>query len=259
MKISYSSYSSFKECPLRFRYQQRVNEIKRSRGYNPWEDRPSYMDAEIGNRMHRILWESINGLQELAAPEEIWKELKKDKELMMGWKLKSDVESLEEYAVYEASLKNKGIIWHDEDEYVKKIEALLRGIEKVVDSYSFEGYHRERNREFKEDGIKVGGRIDLWKMGEIVEIKTGKDFDLEQLKFYSLIEREKIGYPPVVHLVLLLQGEVITYHWGDEELDALKEDVLSTARLMMEGFSEPRKGEHCRYCPFRKICEKGSF
>jgi CRISPR/Cas system-associated exonuclease Cas4 (RecB family) len=256
-KISFSTYQNFKECPRRYWYDVKVREL-----VGGWKG-PRNADAEIGHRIHNAFYERVKNPSAEFDPEKIWREIVGDSEVFHGSKGLADFSTLEDYAKYLESVHGKLLMWKNEEHYIQKISKLLDGVYRMAESTKFDGFESEKWISFAVDSVEFRGIIDLTRPGEIIDLKTGarSERDIEQMKFYFLLYYRKHRIIPKAHLIYLMEEESeenpYTLQFEEDELEALEKDVLEVVNAIREGVNEPRSGDHCGYCPYRNICDKG--
>ena len=258
MKISFSAYRSFKECPRKYWYDKKIREIAGNiRG-------PYYADAEIGNVMHSAFYERMRDSSALFDPEEIWNGVVGDREMFDG-RGTPEFSSLEEYAEYLRSMDGKLLLWSDEKKYLEKISKLIDGVYRLVGLLESDGFETEKWFSYNLNSIRLYGKLDLVRPGEIIDLKTGKrnPNDEEQMKFYSLLYYKKHNIVPRARLIYLMEpvseNNPEELKFEEKDLESLEKDVISVVNEIREGVDEAHKGDHCRYCPYRNICRQASF
>ncbi len=247
MRLSYSAYSTYKTCPLRFKLEREYP----LRG-------PEFADLLIGKYMHSYFYDSLGIFAERKEPQEIWDEIKQGKTLLDAREMPEEFEDLKEMMDYYRSLSHTLVLSFPEEWYVGKIERILNVIHKVSPEFQNGNYQKEVVLADRCCGVELFGIVDMLGDHEIVEIKTGRlseNYNM-QIKFYSLLFYLKRYVAPRATLLSLYDGESKNFKFSVKELEKLRMDAINATKRMKGGIFTPRIGEHCKYCPYHFFCEK---
>ncbi len=246
MKLSYSSYMRYKTCPLWFRLEREYP----LRG-------PMFAELLIGQRMHRYFYDILHFREFNMAPEEIWNEIKGNRRLMHRSDFCQEFEDFQEMQSYYASLKNTLVLSMDEEEYVRKIERIIEVASQNAHRFRGKRYRNEVWLQSRVGNGEIYGIIDLLSQDDVVELKTGRieGYDL-QLEFYSLLFYLKYYRVPRSTIFSLYTGEMKNVRFSSNWLEKLYNEIKENMKNMEKGVFTPRRGEWCRYCPYRSLCEE---
>lgn len=231
--VNYSRISTYKTCPLQFKYSYVLNIPKQ----------PSYILA-FGNSIHNTLrdFHTENIFNHNVSYERML-ELYKN-----NWDDSGYLDARHRKQRFASGEKLLKAYYDKEKDHDKNIIEI------------------EKNISFKLAGVKSSGRIDRidrldGNKVEIIDYKTGKlkeqkdvDKDL-QTSIYALAVRETLGYEPeVLTLYFVEEGQRVSSH---KTLEQIKEQVgkaEEVVEVMRSGDFTPTPGKHCEWCDYKNLC-----
>jgi putative RecB family exonuclease len=262
--LSYSSYRTYLECPLRWKYLYVERRPETPRGY-----------FTFGRVVHSVLEEVV---RPLVVPSARRKDGGESQTTLRDWadlgepgppsggRAPMGAEQL--LALYDRLWTNEGYSTRDEEERYRSLgrELLLRYRERLeLDPPS--PVSVEEHLETKWDGLAVHGyvdRIDRTPDGglEVVDYKTTRELSAEdaassdQLSVYQVLVEHNYR-APVERLTLLHLRSLTplrTPPRGPRTLEPLHQRMGEVADGIREEAYEPTPGPHCARCDFRSIC-----
>ena len=262
--LSYSSYRTYTECPLRWKYLYVERRPEEPRGY-----------FTFGRVVHSVL-------EELVRPYVVPSARRRDggesqttlqqwsdtKEGAVSEAPRPPLEPGALLAVYDRLWSGEGYTSKDEEERYRTLgrELLLRYRDRLAVEPPTP-VSVEEHLETSWDGLPVHGyvdRIDRTPDGglEVLDYKTTRDLSAEdaasseQLSLYQvLVERNYRA--PVQRLTLLHLRSLTplrTPPRGPRTLEPLHQRMGEVADGIREEAFEPTPGRHCARCDFRSIC-----
>jgi len=259
--LSYSSFRTYEECPLRWRFLYVEKLPEAPRGY-----------FTFGRVIHSVLEELVGPLVVPSAR----RAGENDRQRTLDeWHRHTGPPSPERWMTADELLQLYDRAWSSEGYTSPEEESRYRalGRELLLRYYEFLVRERpvpvavEEHLEARWDGIPVHGyvdRIDRTPSGglEIVDYKTSRDLsnedarDSDQLSLYQVLVESNYAEP--VHGLTLYHLRSLTpLHTAPREPAALAglHDRLGTVLdgIRAEAF-EPTPGRHCNRCDFRDRC-----
>ncbi|HYA10616.1 MAG TPA: PD-(D/E)XK nuclease family protein [Thermoplasmata archaeon] len=262
--LSYSSYRTYLECPLRWKYLYVERRPELPRGY-----------FTFGRVVHAVLEELV---RPLVVPSARRRDGGESQTTLQDWSEPSgpEVRSArrppvgpeELLALYDRLWTNEGYATPDEEERYRSLgrDLLLRYRDRL-ELEPPSPVAVEEHLETTWDGIPIHGyvdRIDRTPEGglEVVDYKTTRELSAEdaasseQLSVYQvLVER---NYRAPVHRLTLLHLRSLTPlrtpARGPRTLDPLHQRMGEVVDGIREEAFEPTPGRHCTRCDFRSIC-----
>jgi putative RecB family exonuclease len=262
--LSYSSYRTYLECPLRWKFLYVERRPEEPHGY-----------FTFGRVVHSVLEELV---RPLVVPTARRHEGGESQTTLQDWSEPGDggvpsaprapVGPEELLALYDRLWTSEGYSSHDEEERYRSLgrELLLRYRDRLeLDPPAPVAV--EEHLETSWDGLPIHGyvdRIDRTPEGglEVVDYKTTRDLSAEdaasseQLSLYQvLVERNYRA--PVQRLTLLHLRSLTplrTPARGARVLEPLHQRMGEVADGIREEAYEPTPGRHCSRCDFRSIC-----
>ena len=247
-KFSYTSYSTYETCPLRyaFNYLYRI----------PPPDRPVAAFA-FGSTAH-------------AAFEAFTKERREREARGEAPPTRDDLERLFRDRWVPTGFGDRTT----EEAYQRRVNTLLENFWTGEVSSLGEAIHEELEFNLVIEDPAGGApvvvygsidRIDRLPSGlvEVIDYKTGrissqKDVDESlQLSIYALACRDALGLgtPERVTLYFTESATRMSTTRTDEQLDAARADILArTARIRSGDFAATPSADACRYCDFARLC-----
>ncbi len=218
---------------------------------------PKTADAEIGKLMHEVFYRMLQNPSMALDAEGLWKNIKKNNHLIDARSLRDDFESVNEMQHYYLSLKDSLLLWSSEEDYVKRINTMLKNSRNLIEEINAEDYKTEQWLYSRLEDFLIFGRFDMISEYEIIDLKTGKvnDSDRNQVLFYSIIFYLSKGIIPTAKLFYLQPGKIKTFRFTHSEIWDMRKDISQTANKIIKHEFEANPGEHCRFCPFRAVCE----
>ncbi len=245
MKLSYSSYSIYRTCPLRYRLEREYP----LRG-------PEFAELRIGKYMHDYFYRVLEFEDVENDAERIWEEMKCNRRILHHDELVQEFEDFEDMQSYYSSLNDALILGMSEEGYIKKIERIITTIPRMASRFRGRKYRKEAYLHNEMDGVRLFGFVDLLGEDDIVELKTGRIDGYElQLKFYSLLFYLRKYMVPRSVIVSLYTGEIQEMKFTVKSLEDLYSEIMKEVERLRRGIFTPRRGEWCRYCPYRSLCE----
>jgi CRISPR/Cas system-associated exonuclease Cas4 (RecB family) len=262
--LSYSSYRTYLECPLRWKYLYVERRPETPRGY-----------FTFGRVIHSVLEEVV---RPLVLPSARRREGGESQTTLRDWSDQGDAplaaggrppmgaEDL--LALYDHLWTNEGYASRDEEERYRSLgrELLLRYRDRL-ELEPPSPVAVEEHLEARWDGLPVHGyvdRIDRTPDGglEVVDYKTSRELSAEdavssdQLSVYQvLVERNYRA--PVERLTLLHLRSLTplrTPPRGPRALEPLHQRMGEVADGIREEAFEPTPGAPCARCDFRAVC-----
>lgn len=144
----------------------------------------------------------------------------------------------------------------------------LREFFSAADVAQAETLHTEEQFNIRIGATELVGRIDRidrTAAGEvlIIDYKTGRPKSQEdadeslQLSLYALAAREKWGYCATRLIFHNLEGNtIVTTNRSDAEIQEARSRVEEIAEEIANGNFEPKVGNHCAVCAYRRLCPK---
>jgi len=263
-QLSYSSYRTYLECPLRWKYLYVERRPEEPRGYFTFgrvvhavlEELVRPLVVPIARR--RDGNESQTTLRDFGAPA--------DEPAPTSGRAPIGPEAV--VALYDRLWSSEGYTSHDEEERYRTLgrDLLLRYRDRLaVDPPSPVAV--EEHLEAKWDGIPIHGyidRIDRTPGGglEVVDYKTSRELSGEdaatsdQLSVYQVLVEHNYRAPverlSLFHLRSLTP--LRTPPRGPRSLEPLHQRMGEVADGIREEAFEPTPGRHCARCDFRAIC-----
>lgn len=244
--LSFSSYDSYKKCPLKFYYEKN------------YPLKANYAEMEIGKFMHRYFYRLLmNGKMEIT-PEDAWKNIKKGRRIIYNFE--PEAETIEELSEEYKSLGNHIILRRSEEEYIRRIEEEIENSEYMVNEIKYNPKEFEKHISEKYGEVIFHGYIDILFENLIGELKTGfeNERDKEQLKFYSLLLYLRDYKIEDGFVIYLLNKDIKNYEFKIGEIEKLLDDAIHVAKNIENGYFKGKKSEICNYCPYRDFCEVDS-
>ncbi len=170
--------------------------------------------------------------------------------------LREDFDSLEYLMDYYSSLQNSMVMWRSEKEYIEKIRKGLNNARELAENLKIEDFETERWMNAKIDHVDIYGRFDIMMDGEIIDIKTGGEWesDITQMEFYALIYYLNKYIIPRGRLIYLLSGKIKPIKFNLKSLESLLTDILNVGEKIEKREFPPNMGDHCKLCPYRVVC-----
>jgi putative RecB family exonuclease len=263
--LSYSSYRTYLECPLRWKYLYVERRPETPRGY-----------FTFGRVVHSVLEEVV---RPLVVPAARRRDGGESQTTLSDWAAGSApvpggtpeaplLGPEELLALYDRLWSGEGYVSKDEEERYRSLgrELLLRYRDRLaVERPS--PVSVEEHLETRWDGLSVHGyvdRIDRTAGGglEVVDYKTSRElsaedaFSSDQLSLYQVLV-ERTYRAPVERLTLLHLRSLTplrTPPRGPRVLEPLHQRMGEVADGIREEAYEPTPGPHCARCDFRPIC-----
>jgi putative RecB family exonuclease len=233
MKLSYSSISTYENCPAkyRFQYQDRL----------PTTSSPA---LSFGDALHRALYRFHD------RPVPVAPSLKELHEMLESEWVGEGYRDTEEEALYREHARQVLADYHRVNAASFRIPAAL-----------------EFRFTVSVDGVELSGvidRLDRIPGGgyEIVDYKTSRrlppksvvDRDL-QLSLYYLAAKEIWGIEPErLTLYYLLPGQRMTTFRTPADAEELRRRIATVAERIEAGMFEPRPNPLCDWCDFQHVC-----
>ena len=239
MKTSYSALETYKNCPLKYKYQY-VERLKRPKGEA----------AVFGSLVHAVLQYMYKGGAVPPTKEEMvdfysrsWKSEHYEDEKYEQLRFQEGLKMLTDF--YEKHPPGEAKVVDLESRFMVKIKDkdethILSGIVDRIDK--------------NEDGSF-----------EVVDYKTGKRLpsqemvdDNMQLSIYWMALKER--WPKKdpkdikVSLYFLKHGEKISSERTEEQIVKMREEILKTIAEIEKGDFEPIPSALCDYCEYRDMC-----
>ena len=262
--LSYSSYRTYLECPLRWKYLYVERRPETPRGY-----------FTFGRVVHSVLEELV---RPLVVPSARRRDGGESQTTLRDWS-ESGTEAEDRaarpvmgsddlLALYTRLWTNEGYVSRDEEERYRALgrELLLRYRDRLeLDPPTPVAV--EEHLEARWDGLPVHGyidRIDRTPDGglEVVDYKTSRELTSEdaassdQLSVYQVLVEHNYR-APVERLTLLHLRSLTPLRApprGTRTLEPLHQRMGEVADGIREEAYEPTPGPHCARCDFRSIC-----
>ncbi len=263
--LSYSSYRTYLECPLRWKYLYVERRPETPRGY-----------FTFGRVVHSVLEEVV---RPLVVPAPRRRDGGESQTTLHDWSAGEAAEGPPEpgrpvmaseqlLALYDQLWSDEGYTSKDEAERYRSLgrELLLRYRDRLeIEPPSPVAV--EEHLEARWDGLSVHGyvdRIDRTPGGglEVLDYKTSRElsagdaFSSDQLSLYQVLV-ERSYRAPVERLTLLHLRSLTplrTPPRGPHVLEPLHQRMGEVADGIREEAYEPTPGPHCARCDFRPIC-----
>jgi putative RecB family exonuclease len=262
--LSYSSYRTYLECPLRWKYLYVERRPEAPRGY-----------FTFGRVVHSVLEEVV---RPLVVPAARRREGGESQTTLRDWTgggeasapgpARRPIGADELLALYDRLWTNDGYVSREEEERYRALgrELLLRYRDRLeVDPPAPVAV--EEHLETRWDGLAVHGyvdRIDRTPGGglEVLDYKTSRELSAEdalssdQLSVYQVLVEHNYR-APVERLTLLHLRSLTplrTPPRGPRALEPLHQRMGEVADGIREEAFEPTPGPHCARCDFRSIC-----
>ncbi len=261
--LSYSSYRTYLECPLRWKYLYVEKRPETPRGY-----------FTFGRVVHSVLEELV---RPMVVPSVRRREGTDSQTTLQEWSEPSaagasarpaPVPAEQLLALYDRLWSSEGYTGPDDEERYRSLgrELLLRYRDRLaLDPPSPVAV--EEHLEANWDGLAVHGyidRIDRTAAGglEILDYKTSRDLSREdastsdQLSVYQVLVEHNYR-APVERLTLLHLRSLTPLRAsprGSRVLEPLHQRMGEVADGIREEAFEPTPGRHCERCDFRPIC-----
>ncbi len=259
--LSYSSYRTYLECPLRWKFLYVDKLPEAPRGY-----------FTFGRVVHSVLEEIV---RPLVVPSARRIGEAESQRTLDEWHTTTPTGAGEPWmtpeallAVYDRAWSGEGYSSPEEEERYRTLgrELLLRYYERLLR----ERPHPvavEEHLEARWNGIPVHGyidRIDRTKAGglEIVDYKTSRELsrqeanDSDQLSLYQVLVES--NYTEPVERLTLYHLRSLTAHRSRprprDSLHTLHDRLGSVSDGIRTDAFEPNPGRHCARCDFRSIC-----
>ncbi len=261
--LSYSSYRTYLECPLRWKYLYVEKRPELPKGY-----------FTFGRVVHSVLEELVRPLIVPAARRRGGTDAQttlqdwSDAPFRTGPASARTMTPEELLAVYDRAWSSEGYTSKEEESRYRTLgRSLLLGYRDLLERRPPEPVGVEEHLETRWDGIPIHGyidRIDRTPSGglEVVDYKTSRELshddakESDQLAIYQvLVEanyREPVERLTLVHLRSLTPLE--TPPRGRRALEPLHTRMGEVADGIREQAFEPTPGRHCSRCDFRNIC-----
>ena len=259
--LSYSSYRTYLECPLRWKYLYVDHRPEVPRGY-----------FTFGRVIHSILEELV---RPLVVPAPRRPGSTDGQKTLDDWSPGTSVASIprtmspeELVQAYDRAWLSDGYTSREEEGRYRDLgrDLLLRFQEQFV-RHPVVPVAVEEHLEARWDGIPVHGyidRIDRTPAGglEIVDYKTSRELsaedarDSDQLSLYQILVENNYA-EPVERLTLLHLRSLVPHRTPARtrnSLDPLHMRLGMVADGIREQAFEPTPGRHCARCDFRSIC-----
>ena len=262
--LSYSSYRTYLECPLRWKYLYIERRPELPRGY-----------FTFGRVVHSVLEELV---RPLVVPAARRRDGPETQTTLRDWADPSAAEGVparrppvgpeELLRLYDEHWSSEGYVSRDEEERYRALgrELLLRYRERLALEPP-SPVAVEEHLEATWEGLPVHGyvdRIDQTPDGglEVVDYKTTRELSAddaassEQLSVYQVLV-EKNYRAPVERLTLLHLRSLTPLRAaprGARTLESLHQRMGEVADGIREEAYEPTPGRHCLRCDFRGIC-----
>ena len=152
--------------------------------------------------------------------------------------------------------------------YEQKGITELREFFSSAQSTPAEVLHTEEQFNIRVGSTELVGRIDRIDRRQdgsiaVVDYKTGRPKSQEdadeslQLSLYALAAREKWGYCAERLVFHNLEGNTtVTTTRSDAEIQQARLRVEEIAQKIADGEFEPKVGNHCAFCAYRRLCPK---
>lgn len=246
MKISWSAYDRWKTCPHMFNIYHVLHEgYEIDRQKNRANTVYGSVVQEIFSRYYndRIWLKSnpIEYIKETLLPK-IWQFITKD--IYIDW---NDFEQTEE-EVYNSIKKDIDEIIHlfEEKEMIQPKEfqrSEVKLSKRLVDHYFLTG--------------KLDFLITLDGKRTLLDGKSTKDVDEDQLYFYSLIHKKIFGkYPEKIGFIFYREAELQIIDFDEKKIQKIESDIEDLINQIEENkFSGTPEEEKCSLCLFNETCE----
>lgn len=234
LRLSYTKLSFYLDCPFKYYYRY-------------VEKRPYYpsIKTKYGSNIHRAIKDFANVLitgryldkkEQLKLIENQWTPVTKDQQEDMSLKSMSAVQ-LEKFVEKNSKeIASSTLFLEKSFKHNLNDKIILNGFIDRVDTIN-------------------GNKI------EIIDYKSGQEREIYddniQLNFYALVCREQFNLEPVkLSLYFLSTNRKFTVEANSENIEDVKELILSTAGLIQEGEFYPveKSYEHCPECYYKKSC-----
>jgi putative RecB family exonuclease len=260
--LSYSSYRTYLECPLRWKYLYVERRPETPRGY-----------FTFGRVIHSVLEDLV---RPLVVPAARRTEAGETQRTLDDWPPGSSVprtpgrswSSDELLAAYERAWSGEGYSSAEEEARYRALgRDLLLRYHARIERDPPQPIAVEQHLEARWDGIPIHGyidRIDRTATGglEVVDYKTSRELshedarDSDQLSLYQVLVES--NYPaPVERLTLYHLRSLTALRTPARDrssLDPLHVRLGSVADGIREQAFDPTPGRHCSRCDFRSIC-----
>lgn len=231
--LSFSKISTFKTCPLKYKYQYILN----------IPTKPNHA-LSFGITIHDTL-----------------------RDFHSNMLANKDVSLSDLYKIYEDNWQPFGYLdaGHRKTRFESGRELLKKYYEKNAVT-SVKPLAIEKGFNIKIGGIKFFGRIDrvdaLEDGGvEIIDYKTGgvktqKQVDADdQVAFYAIAAKEALGMDPKKLTYYYVEDDKkISTTRTDKDLETKRNEVIETIELMKKGNFKATPGFQCSWCDFKEIC-----
>ena len=259
--LSYSSYRTYLECPLRWKYLYVERRPELPRGY-----------FTFGRVVHAVLEELLRPLVVPLARKrdggEAQTTLHRWSDAPEAGAGPAPISEEAMLALYDRSWNSEGYTSPEEEERYRRLgRDLLTRYRARLARDPPRPVAVEEHLETRWDGIPVHGyidRLDRTPAGglEIVDYKTSRELSLEeavssdQLSLYQVLVEGNYREP--VERLTLLHLRSLTPHQarprGPRVLEPLHQRMGEVADGIREQAFEPTPGRHCARCDFREIC-----
>jgi putative RecB family exonuclease len=255
MIYSHSSISSFKNCPLQFKF----NYIEK-----PDIDKKQNVEAFMGSVVHKCL-------------EKLYKDLKFNKQNSLEFMLdfyekewntnysENKVEIIrKEYTVYHYKSLGKNYLINYYKKYKPFNDGKVIGLEQQV---NITLYDDQRNKNYYLVGyidrltLLSDNHIEIGDYKTNLDAKTQSEVDQDkQLALYSIAIKEQYPFIEKIDLAwyFLSAGIKQISSRTDEQLEQLKKEIINNIRYIEDAIEKsnfPGKVSGlCDWCPFRSIC-----
>jgi DNA helicase-2/ATP-dependent DNA helicase PcrA len=236
--LSYSKIDAFKTCPLKFKFRY-IYKIPSSENHA----------ANFGTSIHNTLNQFYEHLKNGKAPSiDLLTDLYETNWIKYGYDSRA----------HENTRKKKGY------------EMLTKFYEKNAEEWVIPHY-LERPFKIKVDNYCFTGRIDRidkLKNGtyEIIDYKTGrlkKNKSLKsdlQLSIYALAGRDVYDLPvSKLSLYFIEDNEKVSTERSHEQLEKATDEIKSLACDINKSEFEANPGFSCKFCEYKRICNKSEI
>lgn len=255
-KYSFTQLEGYKSCPLQYKYQY-ILRVPMSTG------RPVF---SYGTSMHATLEEFYKRIQDRSEKKQSGLfDITEDKE--GDSELESYISRKELLKIYEEKFIDE---WYEDnkqrEEYFNKgKESLKVFYDKLKDNFIIP-IRLECPFNIKIGDYIMKGKIDRVDMlpdgtCEIIDYKTGNAKDVDsvnknQLMIYQIAAEQVLGLKPSkLTFYYLDDNKEVSFIGSDEQLDKLKEDIITWIEEIRQNNFEPKPSPLCSFCDFRNICE----
>lgn len=233
MRISYSSLTSFLQCPAKYKFQQ-IDRVPVIPSDELW----------YGSMIHTILEEVVGNSDRLSLEYAIAR-LQKD---WQNNRFKTTEKNFEKFKEAQAML-----VTFFKDHFERATRNL-----KSVEEF-FEIYHKDHKIVGKIDRINLNpdGSVLItdYKTGAKLPYKDSLDFD-DQLTFYFWAATNLFPKYKKVNLCLhyLLPNKLLLTSRDKKHIERLQKKIEVTAEQIKNSDFSPKKNRLCDWCEYRHLC-----